>query len=350
MPIENTRGCSAASLRLPSPRLPFVLILALLIGAGISGSTVAQSSSGSPQMKNFQHLVCNYSESTGELSLALLSISNKTDPIKASNLQESLEVKLEVDGERSSFVEAQHLKVAILGQFRAEMDRRYTLFRFNLVIDESTSIQTPHLMEARRIIDSFFRRIPVVYEAQIIRFSSQVTPPSLFTNDLESLRLALGPGQDRLSGGTDFYNALGRAVRELSAYDDLPLQFTVAFTDGADTSGQDFETVKRSLQQATEHEQIFLFIAGIGTDGEIRHDLLGQLPGKMGLYYELPEVGDVDQVFDRVAQMLDKTYILRIPTVSSHAGAKKVYILRKKSVGGHETIQDIVLPPRCVPP
>ena len=71
----------------------------------------------------------------------------------------------------------------------------------------------------------------------------------------------------------------------------------------------------------------------------------------MGLYHELPEVSDVDQVFDRVAQMLDKTYILRIPTVSSHAGAKKVYILRKKSSGGgHETIQDITLPARCVPP
>ena len=350
MPAKNTKEHSEPAVRRRAPRLLSVLISVALIIVG-SGIADAQTSSGGSQMKNFQHLVCNYSESTGELALALLSISKKTDPVKASSLQGALEVKLEVDGERSSIIKAEHLKVAILGQFRAEVDRKYTLFRFNLVIDESTSIQTPDLMEARRIIDGFFRRIPVVYEAQVIRFSSQMAPPSVFTNDVESLRLALGPGQSRMSGGTDFYNALGRAVRELSAYDDLPLQFTVAFTDGADTSGQDFETFKRSLQQAIQHEQIFLFIAGIGTDGEIKHDLMRQLPGNMGLYHELPEVSDVDQVFDRVAQMLDKTYILRIPTVSSHAGAKKVYILRKKSSGGgHETIQDSTLPARGVPP
>ncbi|MDY7091455.1 MAG: vWA domain-containing protein [Acidobacteriota bacterium] len=305
-------------------------------------------------LKNFQHLVCNYSLNTGELTVALLSTSAKTDPAQEPGLASSIEVQLELDGEPLPIIEAKHLKTAVLGTFRAEADRKYRLFRFNLVIDESTSIETPELIEARRIIDKFLRRIPVVYEAQIIRFSTSVQPPSAFTNDVDALRQALGQGNDRLIGGTDFYNAMERALRELTSAnrgETLPLQFTIAFTDGADTSGREFEPFKRSLQQMVDHEQIFLFIAGIGGEGEIQHDQLRQLPGSRGIYYELSKVPEVDQVFDAIAQMLDKTYVLRIPTVSSHKGANKLYIVRKKATGGgRETIQDIHLPPRCVPP
>lgn len=327
--------------------------VSLLVFAVVLGSARPSTAQGN-QLRNFQHLVCSYSPSSGELALALLSTSNKTDPTKEPGLASSIEVQLERDGEPLDIVEAQHLKTAVLGNFKAESDRKYTLFRFNLVIDESSSIETSDLLEARRIIDGFLRRIPVVYEAQVVRFSSSVAPPSVFTNDVDALRQALGQGNDRLSGGTDFYNALDRAVRELSAANTtqkLPLQFTVAFTDGADTSGRDFASFQRSLQQAIEHEQIFLFIAGIGSEGGIQHGQLGQLPGSMGFYYELSKVPEVDQIFDTVAQILDKTYIVRIPTVSSHRGANKIYILQRKSVGGgRDTLQDIILPPRCVPP
>jgi hypothetical protein len=323
-----------------------LLIFAVLL------CNVRPASAQGTQLKNFQHLVCSYSPNSGELALALLSTSNKTDPTKEPGLASAIEVQLERGGERLGTVEAQHLKTAVLGNFRAEIDRKYTLFRFNLVIDESTSIETPDLLEARDIIDGFLKRIPVVYEAQIIRFSTSVAPPSVFTNDVAALRQALG--QSRLTGGTDFYNALSRAVRELSARNaqqKLPLQFIVAFTDGADTSGSDFTSFKHSLQQAIQHEQIFLFIAGIGTEGGIQHAQLGELPGSMGYYYRLPSVSEINQLFDTVAQMLDKTYIVRIPTVSSHSGADKIYISRKKPVGsGYDTLQDIVLPPRCVPP
>lgn len=330
-----------------------LLVFAIVLGTAVLGTAQPAAAQGT-QLKNFQHLVCSYSPNTGELALALLSTSNQTDPAKEPGLASSLEVQLEINSEKSTIVEAQHLKTAVLGQFRAEVDRKYTLFRFNLVIDESTSIKTPDLQEARRIIDGFLRRIPVVYEAQIIRFSTSVAPPSVFSNDVNALQQALGVGTNRLTGGTDFYNALDRAVRELSSantMERLPLQFTIAFTDGGDTSGRDFATFKHSLQQAIGHEQIFLFIAGIGTEGDIQHGQLGQLPGSMGFYYELSKVPDVDQVFDTVAQILDKTYIVRIPTVSSHSGVKKIYIMRRnEQYGTHETLQDLTLPARCVPP
>ena len=324
------------------------------IGLLMCASFLCNVQPASAQLRNFQHLVCSYSPNSSELALALLSTSNKTDPTKAPDLASSIEVQLELGGERSAVVEAKHLKTAVLGDFRAEVDRKYTLFRFNLVIDESGSIETQDLLGARRIIDGFLRRIPVVYEAQIIRFATSVAPPSTFSNDLDALRQALGQGTSRLTGGTDFYNAMDRAVRELSAANSmqkLPLQFTIAFTDGADTSGRDFASFQRALQQTIGHEQIFLFIAGIGTEGAIQHGQLSQLPGSMGFYYELSKVPDVEKLFDTVAQMLEKTYIVRIPTVSSHSGANKLYILRNKGYGSsRETLQDIVLPPRCVPP
>lgn len=309
----------------------------------------APANSSQSQFGNFQHLVCNYSTESGELSLALLSTSTQTDPKRVPDLKNKIAIKLEIDAERSEVVPAEELKVAVLGDYRAKADRKYRLFAFDLVIDESNSIETPDLLKARSVIEGFLRRIPVVYEAQIVRFTDQVATPGVFTNDVEELRRALGPGESRLRGGTSFYAALERAVRELSA-NEQPLRFIVAFTDGADTSNRSFNEFKRSLQQTIQHEQIFLFIAGIGTEGGIKHDELRQLPGSMGVYFQLDQVPDVDQVFDQVAQILDKTYIVRIPVLSSHRGAKKVYVLRDRGYqGSHKTLQDIVLPARCVP-
>lgn len=334
------------------PCIPRLLALSAFLASAVTTSTGAQTGAPGPQLRNFQHLVCNYSPQTGELAMALLPTSTRTDPGQAPQLADELAVQLELADGGTAVIGSQQLKTNVLGRYRADADRKYKLFRFNLVIDESNSIETPDLVEARRIIDGFLERIPVVYEAQVIRFSSAVASPSVFTNDVDSLRHALGRGTDRLTGGTDFYNALDRAVRELSqTSNEYPLQFTVAFTDGVDTSGRDFQTFLRSFRQSVEREQIFVFVAGIGTEGGIDHDLLRQVPGKMGIYYELSKVPDVDQVFDQVAQMLDKTYIVRVPTVAAHAGAASLFLLREKSSGsGHETLQDVALPARCIPP
>ena len=303
------------------------------------------------KMNNMQNLVCHYSLNRGELSLALLSTSNKTDPRKVYKFREELEVKLEVNTEKSAIVGTSDLKVAVLGDFRASIDRQYKLFRFNIVMDESSSIENADLETARDIIERFLTKIPVSYEIQLIRFASQVQVATGFSNDLETFLSALNA--PRLSGGTTFYDSFDQAIKELRlAGDDVPLRFTIAFTDGADTAStrfSSFDDFRHQVQLNTEQDQVFMFIAGIGTDGEIQHDLLKRVPGKMGLYHKLVDIPELEKLFETVANALDKTYIVRIPIVASHQGSKMVYILRRDEYGKHETIQDVPLPASCIP-
>ncbi len=301
-----------------------------------------------PKMLNMQYLACYYSPGLGELELAMYSMSQQTDPKLNFGFRRELEIELET-AEGKTLIRNGDLKVAVIGDLVRDIDRKYKLFRFNIVVDESSSINDSSLMKAREIIAQFLRRIPVCYEAQVIRFSSTPQVATGFTNDPDVLISALN--EPRFCGGTAFYDAIDQALTELKqASGEIPLNFTIAFTDGADTSSDrfsNFNAFQLKISSVTEREQIPIFLAGIG-DG-INHTLLGEVAGKMGLYMPLDGVPDVGQLFDAVANVIEKTYIIRIPMSSTHRDIKTVYILRRKSSGSHETIQDVPLPAVCSP-
>ncbi len=316
----------------------------------ITAPAVSQPPAKLSDMKN---LVCYYSPELGELSLALLSMTNNTHPRHNYSFRSELEVKLEIDQETSAIIDNNSLKVAVLGDYRSISDRKYTLFRFNIVIDESTSIEDVDLSRTRGVIESFLGKIPVTFEIQVIRFSDQVLTATGFTKDMATFLAALNA--PRLRGGTAFYDAFDQGMKELmhAPGTEVPLSFTIAFTDGEDTSSSrfpDFESFKSAMQMQAEREQVFMFIAGIGSDGNIQHELLDQVPGRKGFYYPLPDVSRIEELFEAVANALDRTYIVRIPIVSSHQGTKTVYILQRNATGsGHSVIQDVPLPASCIP-
>jgi hypothetical protein len=324
---------------------------ALLIVFGLTCEPAAGQAS---KMSNMQNLVCHYSPEQGELSLALLALGTATHPRQSYAFRDELEVKLEIDADKSVIIDRASLKVAVLGDYRSAVDRKYTLFRFNIIMDESGSIQMADLDAARKTIQRFLEKIPVTFEVQLVRFTNQVSVATGFTNNLTTFLAALNA--PRLEGDTAFYDAFDQGMKELihAAGTSVPLRFMIAFTDGADNASTrfaDFADFKQKIQLQAEREQVFMFIAGIGTgngtESGIQHHLLEQIPGKMGIYYPLQKVPDVDQLFEQVANALDRTYIVRIPIVSSHRGTKTVYILRRKSSGGHDVVQDIPLPPSC---
>ncbi len=300
------------------------------------------------QMLKMQRLACYYSADRSELALALMSVSQETDPTRNYGFREELEVKLETSQEMSTIVGNGDLKVAVLGDLVREVDRQYTLFRFNIVIDESCSIDDASLQAARRIIERFLSRIPVCYQAQVIRFSNVPQVVTGFINDPDALISAIK--SQRIAGGTAFYDAIDQALTELKQSEgDVPLRFTIAFTDGEDTSSKrfaSFDDFRRKINMVTEREQIPLFLAGIGA---VNHSLLSQTAGDMGLYMPLAKLPDIDKLFDTVANALEKTYIIRIPISSAHQGLKTAYILKRRPNGRHETIQDVPIPDGCTP-
>ncbi len=300
-------------------------------------------------MMNMQRLACHYSTSEGRLTLAMMSMSERTHPTRSFSFRNELDVLLETGDERRTLIHNGDLIVVVIGDMVLEDHGKHKLFRFNLVMDESGSIDDRSLMDARGKISKFFNRIPVSYRAQIIRFSNVPEVLTPFTNDRRVLLGALN--QPRATGGTAFYDAIDQALTELrQSGADVPLQFTVAFTDGQDTSSTrfgSFEDFKRKVHMVTQREQMPIFLAGIGE--EVDHELLSALAGNMGFYMPLKELPDIDRLFEAVASAIEKTYIIRIPISSNYRDVRTIYLKRRTGSGNHETVQDIPLPPRCIP-
>ncbi len=301
-------------------------------------------------MLNMQLLACHHSSGRSELTLALMSMSEQTDPASNFGFRDELEVMLEVNPESRTLVENRDLVIAVIGDLVRDVDRQYTLFRFVIVMDESGSIDDASLIDARQKIAQFFARIPVAYQAQIMRFANQSEALTPFTNDPSRLSAALG--QPRISGGTAFYDALDQAYTELrQAEPEVPLSFVVAFTDGEDTASRRFSggfpEFLRKIETVAHRDQMPLFLAGIGAD--LNHQLLAKLAGKTGIYVALDEVRDIDRLFETVANAIERTYVVRVPLSSRHQGLRQIYIKRRKPNGKHDTVQDVPLPASCVP-
>lgn len=321
--------------------LPIVLCALGLLAAPLAAQQAA--------MMRMQHLACHYSPQDGELVLVMMSMSEQTHPQRSFQFRYEMEVVLEVNAEQRVHIENNDLKIAVIGDMVREIDRQYKLFRFSLAMDESSSIDDQSLTQARAAISKFFERLPVAYEAQIIRFTNMPEVLTGFTNDPEVLLAALN--RPRASGGTAFYDAIDQALTELQqSGDGVPLQFIVAFTDGQDTtSGRftDFEQFRRKVDMVTRREQMPIFLAGIGS--EVNHQLLEQLAGNMGLYLPLKSLGDLDRLFEAVTNAIEKTYVIGIPISSSLRGVKTVYIKRRTGPGRFDTLQDVPLPLECIP-
>jgi len=329
-------------------RLPYSLpkyLLSVACALGALSPLAAQQAT----MVRMQRLACHYSPADGELVLVMMSMSDQTHPQRSFQFRYEMEVVLEVDAERRTHVENKNLKVAVIGDMVREIDRQYKLFRFSLAMDESSSIDDQSLREAREAISKFFTRLPVAYEAQIIRFTNVPEVLTGFTNDPEVLLAALN--RPRAGGGTAFYDAIDQAMTELQqSGDGVPLQFIVAFTDGQDTtSGRfaDFEQFRSKVEMVTRREQMPVFLAGIGA--EVNHQLLERLAGNIGLYLPLKSLGDLDRLFEAVTNAVQKTYVIGIPVSSSLRGVKTVFIKRRTGEGHYDTLQDVPLPPECIP-
>lgn len=302
-----------------------------------------------PTMFNMQLLACHFSPDRSELTLALMSMSEQTHPTKSFGFRDELEVVLEMGEESRTLVENGDLVVAVIGDLMREIDRQHTLVRFAIVMDESGSIDDASLLVARQVVDRFLNRIPKAYEAQILRFANGVEALTPFTNDPQQLNAALG--QPRIEGGTAFYDAVDQAYTELrQAEPEVPLSFVVAFTDGEDTASQrfsDFSAFKSKIENVSHRDQMPLFLAGIGSD--LNHQIMGQLAGETGVYVPLGEVGDLDRLFEVVANAIELTYVVRVPVSSKHSGLSQVFVKRRRANGNHDTVQDVPLPAACIP-
>jgi len=288
------------------------------------------------QFMAFQKLALYYNDTENKYYLAVHSIDDSTE---LKNLDvDNLHIKLKTKDGSEIDIERKDIIVIPLGDMYAKMDAQYTFFQFNLVIDTSASIGNSDLKLVEQILARFVDRLPAPFKAQIIKFSSKISK-SPFTKDKNQLKQWIAQPYEREY--TALHDAIGMAVEELKyAGQKVPLKFSVIFTDGEDTASERYKDesyFRNHIISLTSDNAIPLFIVGVGG---VNVNLLRSI-SRFGHFEHVQNVPDVDKFFDFVEEMINGTYIFKIPAVSKLDNLKMIYIMKKRSSGKFTTIQDI---------
>lgn len=254
---------------------------------------------------------------------------------------DNIQITLETKSGKKIPIESNDLIVVNLGDMYFKQAAQYRLFRFNLVIDNSGSIDDGELKFVQDTLSKFIRRLPLSFEAQIIRFSTNVKK-SGFTNDKNQLIAWINEPYEREM--TALYDAIAIAVEELKySDDDIPFKFSIILTDGEDTESKrytDANLFKSKIVSDTSDLNIPLFIVGV-TDA-VNEPLLREI-SKFGFYRHAKGFPEVDETFDFFEKIIREVYVFKIPGVSSFSKLKTIYLGTQQPGGRVQTIQDFTV-------
>lgn len=314
----------------------FAVALLLMFTAGL-----AAQSGRKPMYMNMQKLVLYHSKKTNEYYLAAYSTDKSTSLGNLDTM--NVHVLLEMGDSVKKMIDNEDLKIACLGNmYNKVIGEKTTLFRFNLVIDNSGSIDLPSLSHVQSTLKKFIELIPLVFEAQIIRFSGDIQLKTKFTKDKQELINAVT--QQQPQGGTALYDAIDIAVQEIKYLgDEVPLRFSVILTDGKDTASRrntDPNLFKDKIKNECRKHFMPLFIVGVTDD--VNSALLSEIAG-FGLYQHIRDFPDLDQAFQVILNLIKDTYVFKIPAVGNFSDIKTIYLVKKTPAGNTETIQDFIV-------
>ncbi|HLP46243.1 MAG TPA: vWA domain-containing protein [Candidatus Deferrimicrobium sp.] len=321
----------------------FFKLTLIIFSIWIGASCLLEAQTGRKAMyMNFQKLVLYHAKRTNEYYLAVTATDDSTRPANFDTMD--VHIKLEMRNGESKLIDNGDLKVTNLGNmYNKVIGEKNTLFRFTMVIDNSGSIDPTSLGYVQNSLKKFIELVPLVFEAQVIRFSNTVQPmTSSFTKNKEELINAIT--QPLPQGSTALFDAIERGVQELKyKQDEIPLRFAVVLTDGlenASVNNSDPITFKSKIINECRQNYIPLFIVGV-TDN-VDSQLLTEIAG-FGFYQHIKNFPDIEKAFNLILNVIKDTYVFKIPAVGNFNDIKTLYIVKKTPAGNLETIQDIIV-------
>ena len=290
---------------------------------------------------NFQKAVLYHSKSTSEYYLTVLATDDKTRQCRLDLLNTHIILEMK-NGEKKN-IDNEDLKISCLGNmYNKVIGQKHTLFRFNLIIDNSSSIDTQSLSYVQDALKKFLEAVPLVFEAQVIKFSHGVQAKTDFTKDVTELINVINHPHPQ--GSTALFDSMDLGIQELVAKgDDVPLRFSVVFTDGrnnASPNNPDPIAFKSKIVEKCKKNLIPLFIVGVtkGVDGPLMNEM-----AQFGMYQHKDNFPEIDQAFKVILEYIKDTYVFKIPAIGNFSNLKTIYIVRKTAAGNYDTIQDIIV-------
>jgi hypothetical protein len=295
-----------------------------------------------PMFMNFQKLLFYHSLNTNEYYLVAVATDDATRPGNLDTM--NVHIRIEMINGESILIDNDDLIIGCLGlMYNQVIGRKATLFRFNLLIDNSGSIDKLSYMYVQQTLTRFIELIPLVFEAQIIMFAESIQLKTKFTKDKELLIDAIKRPLPRGSA-TALFDAISMGVNELKhEKDDIPLRFVLILTDGknnASVYNPDSHAFKNKIINECREHNILLFIVGV-TDS-VNSQLLNDI-AQFGFYRHIKSFADIDKAFQMILNIIKDTYVFKIPAIGNYQNIKTLYIVKKISGGRFETIQDIIV-------
>lgn len=294
-----------------------------------------------PLLMNMQKMVFYYSQKYNEYWLAATSIDQSTScGVFDTN---NVHVQLDMGGENKILIKNDDLKIVCLGTlYRREIAGSLTLFKFNMVIDNSGSIDPVSLNFVQEALTTFIRNIPIVYEAQVIKFSDTIQARSPFLRDKDEVIQCIDAPYPQ--GKTALFDAAMLGVQQLLESERrVPLKFTVVLTDGKDNCSHiGREEFKNQIVKLCRDNSIPLFIVGV-TD-EVDSPLLEEI-SQFGLYQHVRRFPNLDKAFELIVNVLKDTYIIKIPARGRFSDLRTIHLVKERRTGSgtFDTIQDFII-------
>jgi len=294
---------------------------------------------------NFQMLGFYYSKKTSEYVIVAHSTDMSTSRLNfdRDNVHVLFETK---NGKQNTLIDRNDITIISIGDYIYKGAEKHTLFRFNMVIDNSGSIDDSSVGMIENILNSFMKKIPLAFEAQIIKFSENIQSKSGFIKDKNAL---IGHINKRFNRGqTGLHDAIAVGLNELKASrDNVYFKFMVVFTDGCDNSSKKYKDPNLFIQKVQEDcmkNNIPIFVVGVTNN--VNRSLLKQITQNIGLYEHVNNFSHIDlnNAFDSIAKLISDTFIFKIPAIGpAFNDLQVIYLVKKKLSGKTDTIQDFVV-------
>ena len=184
-----------------------------------------------------------------------------------------------------------------------------------LVLDYSFSIQNfiPDVEAAAKSLIDQLDLNNNTDEAAMMKFAEQIELKQAFTDDKNSLLLAIEDPYTGLPYGTVLYDALYQAVDETAVVSRNRRRAVVVLTDGEDTKSVD-HNVTEVIDHALE-EGVPIFTIGLGN---VFFENLQQIADETGgQYFLAPTSGDLEDIYEQIAAILSQQYIIEYQSPSS---------------------------------
>jgi len=298
---------------------------------------------------NLKKISFNYSKKTQEYILVVHSIDPSTSRLKfdRSNIEVQLETKNNKMLKKS--ITRNDLTVINIGDFIYKGSEKHTMFRFNILLDNSVSIDDQSLQYIELILSKFIKKIPLAFEAQMIKFSSTIQSKSGY---IKNKNIFIDYIKRRYKRGqvTALHDSIVMAIQDLAISDMVYFKFIVVITNNFDTGSQKYhdpKVFKTFFETECLHYNIPVFIVGISD--QVNQTLLKTITDKNGLYIHVNNLTSKQELAkscDTIANIINDTFIFRIPAIGTkYEDLRTIYLLKKNSVSKYEIIQNFIIEP-----